>query len=518
MEAHAIGAAIGNAESAHDSLVPKHRGQHRLRRSHAPAVTTLRHADRLAGAEEPILPARRDTTFRRTLAGADLIAAASGLLVINQLTGRGFFDPAGLIALPLIVVIAKLLGRYDHDHLTMRKSTLDEVPSLLTLAAAWALTWSLVAFALGEDLKIGGGGVAVLWFLTAAVLICARSLARSLAKLFTSRERVIVIGSADARQRLAHSLSTDPSARLEIVGFLPLEDERRGISTDDWAARSRRKSHRTFDDLGRVVHELRADRVFLIPTSADNETLLEAVRRTTALRVNVSIVPRLFEVVGSAVEFDTVGGVTVLGVRRPGLNRSSMLVKRAMDIAGALLGLLVLAPLFAVVAVAIKLDSDGPVFFRQSRVGRDGRHFAMFKFRSMIDGAEAQREALEHLNETAGLFKLRDDPRITRLGRLLRRSSIDELPQLINVLIGDMSLVGPRPLVHAEDALVEGRHRQRLQLSPGITGPWQVLGPTRPPLSEMLKTDYVYATNWSLWTDIKILLRTLAHVAAGRGL
>jgi lipopolysaccharide/colanic/teichoic acid biosynthesis glycosyltransferase len=266
------------------------------------------------------------------------------------------------------------------------------------------------------------------------------------------------------------------------------------------------------------VNELDIHRVFIIPTSADPETMLDAVVRTAELGVKVSIVPRLFEVVGSAVEFDTVGGVTVLGVRPPGLSRSSRAVKRIMDLLGAGLGLLVLTPFGALLAVAIKLDSPGPLFFRQKRVGRGGRVFEMVKFRSMIDGAEAQRAALQEFNETDGLFKLSADPRVTRIGRWLRRTSIDELPQLLNVLRGDMSLVGPRPLVLDEDKLVEGRHRQRLQLPPGMTGPWQVLGPTRPPLHEMVKTDYLYAANWSLWSDIKILLRTVAHVAAQRGL
>jgi lipopolysaccharide/colanic/teichoic acid biosynthesis glycosyltransferase len=189
-----------------------------------------------------------------------------------------------------------------------------------------------------------------------------------------------------------------------------------------------------------------------------------------------------------------------------------------MDVGGALIGLIALTPLGLVVSLAVKLDSAGPVFFRQPRVGRDGRPFAMLKFRSMIDGAEAQRAALESRNETAGLFKLSDDPRITRVGRWLRRTSIDELPQLFNVLRGEMSLVGPRPLIHDEDRLVEGRHRARLQLAPGMTGPWQVLGPHRPPLSEMVKIDYLYAANWSLWSDLKIILRTVAHVLSRRGL
>jgi lipopolysaccharide/colanic/teichoic acid biosynthesis glycosyltransferase len=234
--------------------------------------------------------------------------------------------------------------------------------------------------------------------------------------------------------------------------------------------------------------------------------------------IKMSIVPRLLEVVGSAVEFDTIGGVTVLGVRRPGLSRSSRAIKRAMDVFGASVGLILLSPFGIAVAIAIKINSRGPVFFRQLRVGRDGRTFKMFKFRSMVDGAEAQRAALQALNETDGLFKLSSDPRVTSIGRWLRKTSIDEMPQLINVLLGDMSLVGPRPLVVDEDRLVEGRHRDRLQLPPGMTGPWQVLGPSRPPLSEMVKTDYLYAANWSLWTDIKILMRTFGHVLAQRGL
>jgi lipopolysaccharide/colanic/teichoic acid biosynthesis glycosyltransferase len=141
----------------------------------------------------------------------------------------------------------------------------------------------------------------------------------------------------------------------------------------------------------------------------------------------------------------------------------------------------------------------------------------MVKFRSMFDGAEAQRAALQALNETDGVFKLSSDPRVTRVGRFLRSASLDELPQLLNVLRGDMSLVGPRPLIVDEDRLIEGQLRSRLSLAPGMTGPWQVLGPARPPLSEMVKTDYLYAANWSLWNDVKILLRTFAHVTARRG-
>ncbi len=469
----------------------------------------------VAPAPRPVLPALRDAVFRRLLAVADLAAAGGGLAVTGLIVGPGF-SGASLASIPLIVLIAKMTGRYDHDEVVLRKSTLDETPSLLALAGAFALTWSVVAYFAHDSLQLGGAGVALLWGSTGALLVCARATARSVAQLSAPLERVLIVGSATARERLAHSLASDPGARAEVVGYLPLEDERQVVS--DWGPRSRRHRALSFSDLGSLVHQLRVDRVFLIPTSADSDTLLDAVSLTTALGVKVSIVPRLFEVVGSAVEFDTVGGVTVLGVRRPGLSRSSRAVKRTMDLIGSTIGLLVLAPFGALVALAVKLDSPGPVFFAQLRVGRDGRPFRMIKFRSMISGAEAQRAALETLNETDGIFKLTDDPRVTRVGRLLRRTSIDELPQLINVLRGNMSLVGPRPLVLDEDRLIEGRHRERLQFAPGMTGPWQVLGPRRPPLSEMVKTDYLYAANWSLWTDIKILLRTVAHVAAQRGL
>jgi lipopolysaccharide/colanic/teichoic acid biosynthesis glycosyltransferase len=159
------------------------------------------------------------------------------------------------------------------------------------------------------------------------------------------------------------------------------------------------------------------------------------------------------------------------------------------------------------------------VFFRQLRVGRHGKRFHMLKFRTMVDGADALKESLRDRNEAKeGLFKIAEDPRVTRVGRWLRKTALDELPQLLNVYKGEMSLVGPRPLVVEEDQRVEGWHRRRLELMPGMTGPWQILGPSRVPLKEMVAIDYLYVANWSLWTDVKILLRTVPHVLGRRGL
>ena len=220
----------------------------------------------------------------------------------------------------------------------------------------------------------------------------------------------------------------------------------------------------------------------------------------------------MLEVVGSAVEFDDVDGMTVLGVRQFGLSRSSRTLKRAFDIVVTSIGLVAVAPILAGLAIAIRLDTRGSIFFRQVRIGRDGEPFEIFKFRSMVTGADARKDELRELNEVGdGMFKISADPRVTRVGRFLRGTSLDELPQLFNVLRGEMSLVGPRPLVVDEDALVIGLDRSRLHLTPGMTGPWQVLG-ARVPMQEMVGIDYLYVSSWSLWLDVKLLLRTVRHV------
>ena len=192
--------------------------------------------------------------------------------------------------------------------------------------------------------------------------------------------------------------------------------------------------------------------------------------------MRVSLLPRLFEVVGSSVEFDHIDGLTMLGIRRFGLTRSSHVLKRAFDLAGSSVMLLALAPIMAAVAIAIRLDSRGPVLFRQTRIGRDGAAVRDLQVPHDGPGRRGAQARAPHLNETEGLFKIADDPRITRVGGFLRRTALDELPQLLNVWRGEMSLVGPRPLVADEDAKIEGLDRSRLHLTPGMTGHWQILG------------------------------------------
>ena len=185
-------------------------------------------------------------------------------------------------------------------------------------------------------------------------------------------------------------------------------------------------------------------------------------------------------------------------------------------VGGALLALS--SPLLAVIGVAIRFDSRGPVIYRQPRTGARGREFQILKFRTMVLGADQQKDELAASNEAEGIFKIAGDPRVTPVGRFLRRTSLDELPQLVNVLRGEMSLVGPRPLVPDEDCRVEGWDRRRLEMRPGMTGHWQVLGSARIPLSEMVRIDYMYGANWSLWGDLKLLFRTVPLVLARRGM
>jgi exopolysaccharide biosynthesis polyprenyl glycosylphosphotransferase len=331
-------------------------------------------------------------------------------------------------------------------------------------------------------------------------------------------ERCIVIGNVAAAEGLKRAFGRGSKVNAEIVGRVPIQyGRRRGEDRFGVGAPCAVPFLDDLDALGDVLSIHAIDRVLIAPAAGLTDELLEVIRAVKGFGARVSVVPRLLEVVGSSAAFDDVAGTTLLGIRRYGLSRSSWRMKRALDLVFAT-GLLVgLSPVFAVFALAIKLDSRGPVLFRQRRIGREAREFEMLKFRTMTEDAELKKSDLADMNEADGLFKIADDPRITRVGKFLRRSSLDEFPQLINVVRGEMSLVGPRPLVPDDDERVQGLDRRRLHVPPGMTGHWQILGSSRVPLGEMVKIDYLYGANWSLWGDLKILLRTVPYVIARRG-
>jgi exopolysaccharide biosynthesis polyprenyl glycosylphosphotransferase len=264
-----------------------------------------------------------------------------------------------------------------------------------------------------------------------------------------------------------------------------------------------------------------ATRVILAFSRQPAEATLEAIRLGRRGGLAVSVVPRYFEITPPHARVTEVSGMPLLSLGNAGPSIGGRIAKRAMDLTLALGALFIMAPLLLVIAVAIKATSRGPVFFRQERLGREGRAFRIWKFRTMVQDAESMRFSMAHLNEMveAGpLFKIKRDPRVTPVGRFLRRTSIDELPQLLNVIMGEMSLVGPRPFVtHEAMQMMDGWHARRLDLTPGITGVWQVQGRNDVPYQEMVRLDYLYVTNWSLWWDLRLILQTIPAMISGRG-
>jgi exopolysaccharide biosynthesis polyprenyl glycosylphosphotransferase len=417
----------------------------------------------------------------------------------------------GVVGLLAVFVGAKVVGLYDRDEALLHKTTLDEAPKLFQVATLGALcAWLAGGFIVGGGILTRGEAL-TLWLLLFLLLVLARASARAFALSVAPAERCLFIGDRAAAETIRSKLGGQHGLKADLVGAVdPAE-------APLWAADG--ASAARLDEIRELSRSLGVQRAIVAPDGFESGQLLDLVCTLEAIGVKVSVLPRMLEVVGSSVEFDDLHGVMVMGIQRFALTRSSTFVKRCFDLVGATLGLLALAPVMVAIAIAIKLDSGGPVFFEQRRVGRHGHHFGVYKFRTMVPGAEALKDALRDRNEAKdGLFKIAEDPRITRVGKLLRKTSIDELPQLFNVIRGEMSLVGPRPLVVDEDQHVKGWYRRRLELMPGITGPWQILGPARVPLREMGAMDYLYIANWSLWGDLKILLRTVSHVLARRGL
>ena len=452
---------------------------------------------------------RRDSVLRRLLAVADLLAAALAVTFMLAVVGDDGPAPGAILALPLVVVLGKVVGLYDRDEQLLHKTTLGDAPALFQVAALYTLV-ILVAEPLLVSGHLGREQALALWAMLFVALVAGRCLARMVAKRLLAPERCLVLGNAANAERLADKVRMSYTVRAAVVGRVPLEQEPENGGGVPVVG--------SLETLGAALVKLDVHRVVIAPKSLDSEEILDVIRVVKSFGVKVSVLPRLLEVVGSSVEFDNLDGLMLLGIPSTGLSTSSRFLKRAMDVVGSLVGLFVLGPVIAGIALAIRLDSPGPAFFRQRRVGFGDREFEIVKFRTMLDGADTRRAGMGALNEAGdGLFKVEDDPRLTRVGRFLRRSSLDELPQLYNVLRGDMSLVGPRPLVPDQDSQILGWQRDRLRLKPGMTGLWQIFGSSRIPLHEMVKIDYLYTSQWSLWTDVTTLLRTVPYMLGRRG-
>jgi exopolysaccharide biosynthesis polyprenyl glycosylphosphotransferase len=445
----------------------------------------------------------RDAAVRRFLAAADVlgvvVAMAIALLVLTHHRVEFLW---GLALLPAWVLIFKVYGLYDRDLKRISHRTLDDLPWIfhaVLMGSLLLLAYYRLLNANGVELRhIASFGVIAL-----VTISVARALARRAAVSALAPEPVVLMGDAPELASLASKLETCNRYGVQPLGPISLSSSPSGPTVNG--------------ELDEAVERDGAERIVVAREDFEEDALFDLVCRAREHGVKVSVLPQLFDALGPSVEIDDVEGMTVLGVNPPVLPRSSRFLKRTMDIVGALTVLVLAAPLFAVIALAIKLGSRGPVFFRQERIGLWGRRFRLAKFRTMVVDAEERRDALLAESKDPGWLLLDEDPRVTRVGRILRHWSLDELPQLWNVLKGEMSLVGPRPLVDSEDRQLDGWRRSRIDLVPGLTGLWQVLGRTSLPFEEMIRLDYLYVTNWSMWTDVRLMLRTVPAVVLRRG-
>jgi exopolysaccharide biosynthesis polyprenyl glycosylphosphotransferase len=327
-------------------------------------------------------------------------------------------------------------------------------------------------------------------------------------------ERVLIIGAGAIGQTVARKVHANAGRRGRVVGFYDQHPYPLHPSLEETPI------FEETQPLASVIEQTRATRLMIAFSHLSADEVLDTIRNSRFGAIPVSIVPRYFELTPTHARLSDFDGLPVLDLHSARLSRGARLAKRALDTSLAWVGLVCLSPVFLAIAVAVKLTSQGPIFFGQVRTGQNAANFRMWKFRTMVHDAEHRRHELAHLNDMNGsgpLFKMRADPRVTPVGRILRRFSLDELPQLWNVVNGTMSLVGPRPFVGHEAEKMDGWSLRRLDLAPGITGLWQVRGRNDVPYNEMIRLDYLYVTTWSIWWDLRILLQTIPLVLRGRG-
>jgi exopolysaccharide biosynthesis polyprenyl glycosylphosphotransferase len=420
-----------------------------------------------------------------------------------------------LATLPAWLLGAKLFGLYDHDQQRTDHTTTDEIAGVVNLVTlgTWlflALSWDASFVAPSPHKLLAFWGVAIV--LVPLGRVAARAVCRG---RLAYVQNTLIYGAGEVGQSVARKLLHHPEYGVNLVGFVDPNGYGDSVRPDTVPVVG------TSERLREIVEAFQIDRVVIAFPAEPYEILIDRVRSLADLHVQIDIVPKLLDVMSPSVDVHSVEGLPLIGLPQVVLTPTQRRLKRAMDIVVSFIGLVLAAPLFALIAVLIKLDSRGPVLFRQVRMGAGEKPFRMLKFRTMVGEADARKADLAHLNKHAGqlgdarMFKIANDPRATRVGKFLRRYSLDELPQLANVLMGQMTLVGPRPLILDEDQYVGGWARKRLDLKPGMTGLWQVLGRNEIPFGEMIKLDYLYVTSWSLWRDCRLLLRTIPLMVKG---
>lgn len=477
----------------------------------------------------------RGWLVRRVLLAADLIGLVSALLlaesIITPATHAGALSARDetlvfLASLPAWVVIAKLYGLYDRDEERTDHSTVDDFGGVFHMVTV--CTWSFWVIAqLTHIAHPTTPKLVIFWAAAIGFISVGRAAARTLARKSVAYvQNTVIVGAGDVGQLMAQKMLQHPEYGLYVVGFVDSDPVERREELEHLAHLGGPER------LPALIGLLDIERVVIAFSQQSHGETLELIRSIRKLDVQIDIVPRLFETFGPNVGVHLVEGLPLVGLPPLRLSRSSALLKRTADIALSLGALLLVAPFLLVVALAVKLDSRGPALYRHERVGRNGRHIEVLKFRTMHrdacrgrryggEGAEARFAELmadaDRAREFLETQKLTEDPRATRVGRLLRRTSLDELPQLINVVVGDLSLVGPRAITGGELARYGDRVDDLLGVRPGITGYWQVNGRSDLSYHDRVRLDLSYIHNWSLKLDLNILARTLKVLVSRHG-
>ncbi len=452
---------------------------------------------------------RRGAMLRRLLAMGDWAALLGSLCLVTATTSST--DVATLfwavLVSPAWILVVKLHGLYDNDHRRIRHSTLDELSSLVSASVLGTLVLDgLLALSPAGPLSPASAITVGLFALAGSFV--SRGVLRFLWHRLTGLAAGVVIGPASAVDMVARRVSTHPETRLTLVGYLSQGDE----------AASELPRLGTIADISKVAREYEIERVVVTELDMGEPAAERLIEECKEAGLALTFLPQHYGLLGPGIELNRLAELPVLDFRFSDPSRSTVAMKRVMDVVVSGTLLVVLSPLLAAIAIAILLDSGRPVFFRQRRAGMEGEPFTMVKFRTMVPDAEERLPELidlENLEQPA--FKIPDDPRVTRIGRRLRRFSLDELPQLTNVLRGSMSLVGPRPEEESVVALYDERQRGRLAIKPGLTGPMQVYGRSDLTFEERLAMERDYLDNLSIAGDLAILLRTPRAVVRGEG-
>ncbi|GAB4474098.1 MAG: sugar transferase [Anaerolineae bacterium] len=416
----------------------------------------------------------------------------------------------------LLTVLCLLSYRIDGLYeFRRRRRWLDELYRLITgtmtsIVIIMAITFFLQPLVYSRGMLVLAAMLIILFLSAARLIINAIILQQR--KRGIGVDRVLIVGMGELGRSVVRNILGDPMIGYQIAGYVD-DDPAKGSGK-----LGRIKGLGGLDRLAEIIDQHHVDEVIVTLPWMYHRKILQIIAECERGNVRVRVVPDVFQQRMRHVDLDTLNGIPLIGAGPDKLGPSAAFLKRTLDLTLALLALPFFALIYLIVAPLIKLDSPGPVIYKHRRIGKDGRPIAIYKFRSMVEDADKMQAELAALNEADGpLFKIKDDPRLTRVGKVLRRTSIDELPQLINILRGEMSWVGPRPGTPEEVTQYEPWQAKRLSIKPGLTGLWQISGRSDVPFDEMCLLDIFYIENWSLDLDIRILLQTIPLVLSGKG-